>query len=259
MTKPAVRTFGIVRLMPLLPLEVDDLWRREDRAEQGSGGVELKVIDEKTVVVRLAVDGEDEFEMARMVDLELEGPAMSTPQLNRAAGAFDGDGDDLSFGKSRPNVLDSIGNLDVSLADFGRDEEPLNSGKSQEARRKGEGLQQHRADTVLLAAEQQKKKGNKKSGINHLMPVFESISYKTKVDKNEDGRSIPDVVEKRDEMGGVDVDVKRLRELVSGGGALSLPDVLGFRRSRAWATPTARWDLPPIQWRQQLRGSPARS
>ena len=133
---------SVVPLHPLVPL--NNLWRREGLVQRVARRIQLEAVDEETVMVGLVVDGEGQFEMVRAMDLELETLlwVLAALHQNRAAWTFDVD--DLALGDLRADALDGVGNLDVGLADLGREEECLGRWKSQKARRDREGFQQHR-------------------------------------------------------------------------------------------------------------------
>lgn len=76
--------------------------------------------------------------MARPVDLDLPARAKTAGEEDRASGALDVD--DLSLGNLRANTWDSVGNLNVGIADFRGDKESAGGWEDRKARRKCEGL-----------------------------------------------------------------------------------------------------------------------
>lgn len=75
-------------LLPLVP--IDDLRRREDAVQGIARGIQFEAVDKKTVVIRMVVDGESQFEMARVADIELDAFGLVPPASyqNRTAGTF---------------------------------------------------------------------------------------------------------------------------------------------------------------------------
>lgn len=75
-------------LLPLVP--IDDLRRREDAVQGIARGIQFEAVDKKTVVIRMVVNGESQFEMARVADIELDAFGLVPPASyqNRTAGTF---------------------------------------------------------------------------------------------------------------------------------------------------------------------------
>jgi len=136
--------FAVVPLVLLPP--VDDLWREECLVHRVAQRIQLEAVDKQAVMGREVVDGEGQLEMARAIDLELDVLAMFALHRDGAAWAFDVD--ELAIGNLRADALDGVGNLDIGVADLGRDEESSGSWDGQEACRNREGLQQHGADVL---------------------------------------------------------------------------------------------------------------
>ena len=135
---------SVVPLHPLVP--VDNLRRREDLVQRVARRIQLEAVDEETVMVGLVVHGKGQFEMVQAMDLELEAllRVLAPLHQDRAARAFHVD--DLALGDLRADALDGVGDLDIGLADLGRQEKCLGRWKGQKARRDREGSQQHGAD-----------------------------------------------------------------------------------------------------------------
>jgi hypothetical protein len=108
---------------PLLLAPIHCLGSHEGLAERIARRIQLEVVHEKTVMILLTVDGEVELQMADQGCRELDGPAVSALNENRAAGALEVDG--LALGNLGDGALESVGNLDIGVAELGRDEEGM--------------------------------------------------------------------------------------------------------------------------------------
>jgi hypothetical protein len=134
----------VLTLMPLVLVPpLDYLRRHKLLARRTGGGIQLEAVDQEAVMVGLVVDGKGQLEMARAVYLELEALATSAPYQDGAARAFNVH--DLALGDLGADALNGVGDLDIGVADFGRDEECVRGWDGHKARRDRESLQQHGA------------------------------------------------------------------------------------------------------------------
>ena len=135
--------FSVVPVQLLVP--INNLGRHKGLAEGILGRIQLDAVDEKPVMIGigLSVDGKQQLEMVRAMDLELEVRLLAAAVLdqNGAAGAFNLD--ELGVGD-----LKDVGV--AGLGDLGRDKECVGRWEGQDARRNGEGLQQHGADGAII-------------------------------------------------------------------------------------------------------------